>query len=98
MVTVCDAADGRELLTLRGHASRVRSVSWSLDEIRLAPGSMDGTAKVWEAARAEALQEWARQDRAPQELLGQDASRGPEARGPRAGTPDVVEGPPSPDR
>ena len=45
-----DAAGGRELLTLKGHASAVRSVSWSPDGTRLATGSEDGTAKVWDAA------------------------------------------------
>ncbi len=47
---VWDAAGGRELLTLKGHTSHVRSVSWSPDGTRLATGSEDGTAKVWDAA------------------------------------------------
>ena len=36
--------------TFIGHRSEVRSVSWSPDGTRLATGSTDGTAKVWDAA------------------------------------------------
>ena len=36
--------------TLIGHRSEVLSVSWSPDGARLATGSADGTAKVWDAA------------------------------------------------
>ena len=61
---VRDAAGGRELLTLRWHVDPVYSVSWSPDGQRLATGSWDRTAKVWDAAGAEAVQQWARQDRA----------------------------------
>jgi len=64
---VSDAAGGRELLTLQGHTGQVRSVAWSPDGQRLATGSWDGTAKVWDAAGAEAVQQWARQDRAAQD-------------------------------
>ena len=64
---VWDAASGRELLTLKGHSRGVCSVSWSPDGQRLATGGWDGTAKVWDAAGAEAVQQWARQDRAAQD-------------------------------
>jgi WD40 repeat protein/serine/threonine protein kinase len=56
---IWDAAGGGELLTLQGHTSPVHpivwangvlSVSWSPDGKRLATGSGDGTAKVWDAA------------------------------------------------
>ena len=43
---VWNAADGRELLTLKGHAARVNAVSWSPDGLRLATGSYDGTTDV----------------------------------------------------
>ena len=36
-------------LTLRGHSGLVRSVAWSPDGKRLATGSNDKTAKVWDA-------------------------------------------------
>jgi dipeptidyl aminopeptidase/acylaminoacyl peptidase len=78
---VWDATGGGELLTLKGHAGAVWSVSWSPDGKRLATGSWDRTAKVWEAASAEAVQEWARQDRAVRELLDRNAFRGPNAQG-----------------
>jgi Flp pilus assembly protein TadD len=44
-------------------------VCWSPDGARLATGSWDTTAKVWEAAGTAAVQQWARQDRAVQDLL-----------------------------
>jgi len=39
-----------ELKTLRGHLNGVRSVAFSPDGQRIATGSSDNTAKVWEAA------------------------------------------------
>jgi hypothetical protein len=77
---IWDAAGGRELLTLTGHAGPVRSVAWSPDGRWLATGSYDGAAKVWEAAAAEAVQQWARQDRAVQDLLDRNYY-GPQAQG-----------------
>jgi tetratricopeptide (TPR) repeat protein len=60
---VWEAAGGRVLFTLKGHTGEVGSVSWSWldrwlwmsvawspDGQRLATGSWDGTAKVWDAA------------------------------------------------
>ena len=38
-------------LTLRGHSSAVSSAAWSPDGKRLATGSYDQTAKVWDAAK-----------------------------------------------
>jgi hypothetical protein len=81
VATVWDAAGGRELLTLTGHAGGVNSVAWSPDGARLATGSNDGTAKVWEAAGAEAVQRWARQDRAVEDLLDRNVFRDPQAQG-----------------
>jgi hypothetical protein len=78
---VWEAAGGRELLTLKGHAGEVLSVAWSPDEARLATASHDGTAKVWEAAGASAVQQWARQDRAVQDLLDRNDFRDPQAQG-----------------
>jgi hypothetical protein len=77
---VWDAAGGRELLTLKGHAGEV-IVSWSPDGARLATGSYDGTAKVWDAAGAAAVQQWGRQDRDVQDLLDSNDFRGPHAQG-----------------
>jgi hypothetical protein len=78
---VWDAAGGRELLTLKGHAGAVFSVAWSPDGRRLATRGSDGTARVWEAADAEAVQEWARQDRAVRDLLARNDFRDPQAQG-----------------
>src|SRR5205085_625850 len=78
---VWEAAGGQELLALKGHTSGIGSVCWSPDGKMLATGSDDGTAKVWEAASAEALQEWARQDRALDHFMALNAFRGPQAQG-----------------
>jgi eukaryotic-like serine/threonine-protein kinase len=78
---VWDAVGGRELLTLKGHASLVLSVCWSPDGARLATASYDGTAKIWDAAGAAAVQQWARQDRAVQDLLDSDDFRSLQAQG-----------------
>src|SRR5262249_55742781 len=71
----------REVLTLKGHTSAVMCVSWSPDGKRLATGSDDGTTKVWDAADADAVQVWARQDRARENLLALNAFRGSQAQG-----------------
>jgi hypothetical protein len=78
---VWDAAGGRELVTLKGHTGLVWSVSWSPDGTRLATRSLDGTARVWETADAEAVQEWARQNRAVQDLQDRDDTSSPRAQG-----------------
>jgi hypothetical protein len=78
---VWDAAGGGELLTLTAHAGPVRSVAWSPDGSRLATGGDDGTAKVWEAADTEAVQRWARQDRAVQDLVATSRFRSAHAQG-----------------
>jgi WD40 repeat protein len=46
-VKIWDAESGRELLTLEGHASRVRSVAYSPDGRRIVSGSDDNTLKIW---------------------------------------------------
>jgi hypothetical protein len=78
MAKVWEAVSGRELLTLKGHTS---PLSWSPDGKRLATASDGGMPKVWEAARMEAVQEWARQDRALEEILALHDFRGPQAQG-----------------
>src|SRR5262249_39605369 len=44
-----------ELHTLIGHRAQVSAVSWSPDGKRLATGSWDGTARVWEAVSSREL-------------------------------------------
>jgi hypothetical protein len=43
--------------------------------------SVEGMTKVWEAAGTEAVEEWARQDRAREKRLARNAFRGPHAEG-----------------
>ena len=47
-VRLWDAADGREVLTLRGHRDRVFGVAFSADGSRLASASSDGMVRIWE--------------------------------------------------
>jgi WD40 repeat protein/serine/threonine protein kinase len=47
---VWEAASGRPLFRLQGHPGRFDAVSWSPDGKRLATGSDDGTANVWEVS------------------------------------------------
>jgi WD40 repeat protein/serine/threonine protein kinase len=77
-VKVWDAVSGRELLIFK---ERALSVRWSPDGQRLATGSWDGTVKVWETAAVDALQRWARQDRAREEFQARTAFRGLQAHG-----------------
>jgi WD40 repeat protein len=44
---VLTAENSRPLLTLRGHAARVRAVAWRPDGEALASSGSDGTIKVW---------------------------------------------------
>ncbi len=46
---------GRRLLTLKGHAGRIRRIKFSPDGRTLASASYDRTLKLWEAAPAAAL-------------------------------------------
>jgi WD40 repeat protein len=45
---VCDAATGKELRVLKGHAGRVASAWFSPDGRRVVTASWDGTARVWD--------------------------------------------------
>jgi len=49
-VKIWDAASGAELMTLRGHRNRVRTVAFSPDDKRIISSSQDNTIKVWDSA------------------------------------------------
>ncbi len=46
---------GTTLLTYQGHSNEVNAIAWSPDGKRIASGSWDETAQVWEAATGQAL-------------------------------------------
>ena len=48
--TLIDVPSGRELARFVGHAEQIYSLAFSPDGTRIASGSEDGTARVWEAA------------------------------------------------
>ncbi|WP_395740501.1 eIF2A-related protein [Prosthecobacter sp.] len=54
-IKLWDAASGRELLSLSGHASAVNCCAWSPDGSRLLSGSDDTTLKLWDAATGKEL-------------------------------------------
>lgn len=46
---------GAEVLTFKGHTGSVEAVSWSPDGSRVLTGSLDKTAKVWDAKTGQPL-------------------------------------------
>ena len=48
-------ATGTNILTYRGHSSKVNAVAWSPDGTRIVSASDDRTVQVWDAATGETL-------------------------------------------
>jgi len=72
---VWEAASGRELLTLKGHSSAIRSVAFSPDGQRIVTGSGDNTATVWEAATPAQVARWQAEEQAAGERMGAERRR-----------------------
>jgi len=54
-MVVWDAASGAEVLTMQGHAAKIRTIAWSPDGRRLASGSEDHCVKIWDAINGKEL-------------------------------------------
>ena len=48
-IRIWDAASGKELHAMKGHADRVTSIAWATDGKTLASGSLDHTVRLWDA-------------------------------------------------
>lgn len=55
VITIRDASSKQEILTLRGHTGRIRTVAFSPDGKRIASGSADKSVKVWDAETGQML-------------------------------------------
>jgi WD40 repeat protein/tRNA A-37 threonylcarbamoyl transferase component Bud32 len=49
VVNILDGEHAVLMFTLRGHAGSINAAAWSPDGLRIATGSSDGTAKIWDA-------------------------------------------------
>jgi WD40 repeat protein/serine/threonine protein kinase len=54
---VWDAASGKPLLTLETAGAKTRAAAWSPDGARIATGSEDGAARIWDGSRGTLLLE-----------------------------------------
>ncbi|HOH51602.1 MAG TPA: hypothetical protein PLI98_12765, partial [Candidatus Hydrogenedentes bacterium] len=52
-VRIVDTDTGLPVRTLSGHLQTVTAVAWSADGTRIASGSLDYTARVWDAVTGE---------------------------------------------
>jgi WD40 repeat protein len=55
LIFIWDAADGKELLTLKGHQDAISTLAFSPDGSTLVSGSDDKTVKLWNAADGKLL-------------------------------------------
>ena len=62
MAVLCEPDSGREGIQFKGHTAEVLSVAFCPDGRRILTGSMDGTAKLWDAASGDELVTLKRQE------------------------------------
>ncbi len=61
-VEVWDTTAGKRHAILRGHSARVTSIAFSLRNDRIATGSWDGTAKIWELSSGREIRTFGHKD------------------------------------
>jgi WD40 repeat protein len=61
-IAIWDVKAGQKIQTLKGHSSFVTSIAWSPDSKKLASGSYDMTAIIWDAASGQALESFKHSD------------------------------------
>jgi WD40 repeat protein/predicted Ser/Thr protein kinase len=49
VVHICDAATGKQIIQCRGHTSKILSITFRRDGLRLLTSSHDGTVRQWDA-------------------------------------------------
>ncbi|HEX8990846.1 MAG TPA: AAA family ATPase, partial [Anaerolineales bacterium] len=54
-VRIIDVSSGNPLMTISGHSGEVMAIAYSADGSRLATGSADKTAKIWDASTGKLL-------------------------------------------
>jgi eukaryotic-like serine/threonine-protein kinase len=55
IVHLFEPASAREAMSLHGHVSRVTSLQFSYDDVRLLSTSTDGTIRIWDAGAREGM-------------------------------------------
>ena len=66
-----DAANGQELLTLKGHTDWIGTVAFSPDGQRILTGSKNDIIKVWNAATPQQVARWQQEEQAAAAHLAQ---------------------------
>jgi WD40 repeat protein len=61
-IAVWDVNSGQKIQTLKGHSDPLTSLAWSPDSSKLASGSIDNTARIWDAASGQALESFKHSD------------------------------------
>jgi WD40 repeat protein len=61
-IAIWDVNAEQKVQSLKGHSDTVTSIVWSPDSSKLASGSLDKTARIWDAASGQALESFKHSD------------------------------------